>query len=170
MAWRRTHASRGIYAGSGLQRHGNNRGYQDLWIERKKARDTHAPRSSFPSLSGGNPFVRRSKERRGTRRVNSGGGFTKRAAAEQSGMEWRISGEGVRERTKLFGNGDQGTGRRAPLPHPPFPIAKKRGFKANTKAVDKKFRPVKTVVSPVERHGARQRQADRLHRPTGEIG
>lgn len=66
--------------------------------------------------------------------------------------------------------------RRASSAIPQAPIAEKGerwrggGFKANTKAVDKKFRPVKTVVSPVERDTVldSDRRANSSDRP-GEI-
>lgn len=106
-----------------------------LWIERA----TRTP--SFLSLE--NPVVRRSKERHRT--VVNGGVVLRNGLPRNRWIESVQKGWNARER----GQSCPGMEMREPRARPPCSLIplEKRGFKANTKAVDKKFRPVKTVVS-----------------------
>lgn len=106
-----------------------------LWIERA----TRIP--SFLSLE--NPFVRRSKERHRT--VANSGVVLRNGLPRNRWIESVLKGWNARER----GQSCPGMEMREPRARPPCSLIplEKRGFKANTKAVDKKFRPVKTVVS-----------------------
>lgn len=110
-------------------------GRNKLWIERA----TRIP--SFLSLE--NPFVRRSKERHRT--VVNSGVVLRNGLPRNRWIESVQKGWDVRER----GQSCPGMEMREPRARPPRSLIplEKRGFKANTKAVDKKFRPVKTVVS-----------------------